>query len=61
MGGNGSGKTTFLKILLNELNLKSGTLKLRKELEFSYFDQLRNDLKDNLPIKKVLVPSGGDY
>lgn len=61
LGGNGSGKTTFLKILLNELNLKSGTLKLRKELEFSYFDQLRNDLKDNLPIKKVLVPSGGDY
>ena len=29
LGGNGSGKTTFLKILLNELNLKSGTLKLR--------------------------------
>ena len=61
LGGNGSGKTTFLKILLNELNLKSGNLKLRKELEFSYFDQLRNDLKDNLPIKKGLVPSGGDY
>ena len=30
-------------------------------MEFSYFDQLRNDLKDNLPIKKILVPSGGDY
>ena len=61
LGSNGSGKSTFLKILLNELHLKSGTLKLRKELEFSYFDQLRNDLKDNLPIKKILVPSGGDY
>ncbi len=61
LGSNGSGKSTFLRILLNELHLKSGTLKLRKELEFSYFDQLRNDLKDNLPIKKILVPSGGDY
>ncbi len=61
LGSNGSGKSTFLKILLNELHLKSGTLKLRKDLEFSYFDQLRNDLKDNLPIKKILVPSGGDY
>ncbi len=61
LGSNGSGKSTFLKILLNELHLKSGTLKFRKELEFSYFDQLRNDLKDNLPIKKILVPSGGDY
>ena len=61
LGSNGSGKSTFLKILLNEFHLKSGTLKLRKELEFSYFDQLRNDLKDNLPIKKILVPSGGDY
>jgi ATP-binding cassette subfamily F protein uup len=43
------------------MELREGSLKIRKELEFSYFDQLRNDLKDNLPIKKILVPSGGDY
>ena len=61
LGPNGSGKSTFLKLLLQELNLKKGSLKIRKELEFSYFDQLRNDLKDNLPIRKILVPSGGDY
>ena len=61
LGPNGSGKSTFLKILLQEIQLKGGSLKIRKELEFSYFDQLRNDLKDNLPIKKILVPSGGDY
>ena len=61
LGSNGSGKSTFLKILLQEIKLKEGSLKIRKELEFSYFDQLRNDLKDNLPIKKILVPSGGDY
>lgn len=61
LGPNGSGKSSFLKILLKEMNLKEGSLKIRKELEFSYFDQMRNDLKDNLPIKKILVPSGGDY
>ena len=61
LGPNGSGKSTFLKILLQDLDLKKGSLKIRKELEFSYFDQLRNDLKDNLPIRKILVPSGGDY
>ena len=61
LGSNGSGKSTFLKILLGEVALKEGSLKIRKELEFSYFDQLRNDLKDSKPIKKILVPSGGDY
>ena len=61
LGPNGSGKSTFLKLLLQDLDLKKGSLKIRKELEFSYFDQLRNDLKDNLPIRKILVPSGGDY
>ena len=61
LGANGSGKSTFLKILLQEVTLREGSLKIRKELEFSYFDQLRNDLKDNLAIKKILVPSGGDY
>ena len=61
LGSNGSGKSTFLKILLGEVALREGSLKIRKELEFSYFDQLRNDLKDSKPIKKILVPSGGDY
>ena len=61
LGSNGSGKSTFLKILLQEIDLLEGSLKIRNELEFSYFDQLRIDLKDNLPIKKILVPSGGDY
>ena len=57
LGSNGSGKSTFLKILLGEVALKEGSLKIRKELEFSYFDQLRNDLKDSKPIKKILLRS----
>ena len=30
-------------------------------MNFSYFDQLRNDLNSNYSLKKILVPSGGDY
>ena len=61
LGNNGTGKSSFLKILVGELQVDKGTLKVKKDLEFSYFDQMRNDLKDDLPIKKILVPNGGDY
>jgi ATP-binding cassette subfamily F protein uup len=30
-------------------------------MNFSYFDQLRNDLNTDNSLKKILVPSGGDY
>ena len=30
-------------------------------MNFSYFDQLRNDLNSDHSLKKILVPSGGDY
>ena len=43
------------------MEVDKGTVKVKKDLEFSYFDQMRNDLKDDLPIKKILVPNGGDY
>ena len=61
LGNNGTGKSSFLKILVGELEVDKGTVKVKKDLEFSYFDQMRNDLKDDLPIKKILVPNGGDY
>ena len=61
LGKNGSGKSTFLKTLLNEISITTGKLKLKKNLEFSYFDQLRNDLNGRKSIKDILVPSGGDY
>ncbi len=61
LGNNGTGKSSFLKILVGELKVDKGTVKVKKDLEFSYFDQMRNDLKDDLPIKKILVPNGGDY
>ncbi len=61
LGKNGSGKTTFLKMLIGELQPDQGRVKKRKELEFSYFDQKRSDLNPDHTIKKVLSPSGGDY
>ena len=61
IGNNGTGKSTFLKLLVGEMKVDKGTLKVKKNLEFSYFDQMRNDLKDNKSIKKILVPNGGDY
>ena len=61
MGNNGTGKSTFLKTLINEVSISAGKLKLKKNLEFSYFDQMRRDLNGRKSIKDILVPSGGDY
>ena len=61
LGKNGTGKSTFLKTLVGELKEISGSIKLKKNLEFSYFDQLRNDLNSNKSLKEILVPNGGDY
>ncbi len=61
LGKNGSGKSTFLKTLIGELEASSGNIKLKKNLEFSYFDQLRNNLNSNKSLKEILVPNGGDY
>ena len=61
LGGNGSGKTPFLKLLLKEEIPDKGTIKNFKNIEFSYFDQKRSDLFLKETIKKNMCPSGGDY
>ncbi len=61
LGNNGTGKSTFLKSLLGEMKCNKGTIKLKKNMNFSYFDQLRNDLNSEHSLKRILVPSGGDY
>ena len=61
LGKNGSGKTSFLKMLVGEMEPDGGTIKRKKELDFSYFDQKRKDLKDDVTLWKTLCPEGGDH
>jgi len=61
IGKNGSGKSTFLKLILKELEADRGSVKVQKTIEFSYFDQNRSDLRPNDRLKDVMAPNGGDY
>lgn len=44
LGPNSCGKTTLLKILLQELEIFSGTLKVGASLDIGYYDQQKINL-----------------
>lgn len=65
IGPNGCGKSTVLKLLLDEIKPKSGKLRCGTKLEVAYFDQYRETLDpektviDNLADGKQEVMVGG--
>jgi ATP-binding cassette subfamily F protein uup len=61
LGKNGTGKTTFLRMLVGEVAPDMGTVKMAKDMHFSYFDQKRRDLNLEDSLWKTLSPSGNDF
>jgi len=61
LGRNGSGKTSFLRLLTGEEKPDMGKVKLARDLEISYFDQKRRDLLPDATVQQVLCPQGGDH
>ena len=58
VGANGSGKTTLLKILAGELAPDSGEIDRADPLRVVLFDQKRESLPPDLPLKKALCEDG---
>ena len=60
LGRNGSGKSTFLKLLMGELEADSGFIARSKKIELAYFDQHRIALDPSNSMWRTLAPNG-DY
>ncbi|MFN7038586.1 MAG: ABC-F family ATP-binding cassette domain-containing protein [Alphaproteobacteria bacterium] len=60
IGKNGTGKTTFIRLLMNEIKPTSGTIKLGANVSISYFDQKREALDPLNTLLNTLCPEGGD-
>ena len=61
LGHNGSGKSSFLSLLVGGLTPEQGKVKRAKGLEYSYFDQRRQALDLKETVQHNLIPGGGDY
>lgn len=59
VGKNGSGKSTFLKLLLGRLKPDSGLIK-KGDISLGYFDQQRVMLDDDKTLIETFCPNGGD-
>ena len=57
MGRNGVGKTTLIKLLLNELSPQQGSIKTGTNLSVAYFDQYRSALDEEKSVQDNV--SGG--
>lgn len=60
IGANGSGKSTFIKLLTKQLTPDLGKIIYGGNLDISYFDQHREKLEPNHTLQQTLCPTGGD-
>lgn len=60
IGSNGCGKTTLIRLLLDELQPDSGAVRQGTSLEVAYFDQLRRQLDEKQTVM-ANVADGADY
>ncbi|GAB4164316.1 MAG: hypothetical protein Tsb006_3890 [Rickettsiaceae bacterium] len=60
IGPNGVGKSTFIRILIKELQPEIGKVKHGTNIDITYFDQYRTELNPNHSLKQTICPGGGD-
>lgn len=58
VGLNGSGKSTFLQLLLKRLEPQRGEVEHGTKLEISFFDQLKSQIKDDWSVAENVAPNG---
>ena len=58
LGPNGSGKTTLLRIVAGELAPDAGALERAHAVKVVYFDQNREHLDPEQPLRRALAPEG---
>jgi ATP-binding cassette subfamily F protein uup len=59
LGKNGSGKSTFLRLLTAEMEQDRGHIFRSKTLDIAYFDQNRSQLDPQKTLWETLCPNGG--
>lgn len=58
LGANGSGKSTLLRILAGDLDPDSGEMKRADALRIAWFEQARDSLDPEQPLRRALAPEG---
>jgi ATP-binding cassette subfamily F protein uup len=60
LGSNGAGKSTLLKLILGEVQPDSGTIQQGTKLSVAYFDQMREQLDEEMILTDTISP-GSDF